>query len=356
MKKLMVALCAVALLAMSACKKESPTVDNPSGGNGNGNGQPEQPEQPEQIDGEGIFCPAQKIETIAVDGQTNETWMWVSDKLTAIYQHTADGNMVEYSTFEYNGQRVTSMMSAMENVPYDVFYSYSGDKLSRVRAYSGMIQVVNIDFGHEGTDGNINHLDINVNNALIGWFAQFLGGGWPLQVVKDGAQKFSIDTTTFAADLTWQGDNVAQMVVAGTVAGSVTLGEIRQIIDIDSLAGLYAGVVAALSDDLELPFQVVMNDTMSYSYDGRHNPYHGFLGQLDPTALSASNVTTVSNNRGANITIMVPVPYLGDVPFTIPFPTASATRSYTYTYNSAGYPVTVTDDQGNVTQYSYLQQ
>jgi hypothetical protein len=54
----------------------------------------------------------------------------------------------------------------------------------------------------------------------------------------------------------------------------------------------------------------------------------------------------------AAITISI-VTSFTTIPFTLPYPIPSQSQSNTYTYNAAGYPETITTEEGFVTQYVY---
>ena len=342
MKRVVLALCAVAMLSMVACKKDTnENQNNPGGGT-------------EQVpQGEGIFSPSQKIETITIDGQLSEEWTWTNDKLVSIAK-AEGGAMLDNTTFEYNGWRVSSMSTIMESMPVDVDYTYNNDKLSTVAAYSSYLQVVGILFDHNA-EGKINHLSLNINSMLLDALVQMLGNGIPIFGMKGPASsKMSIDSTNFNAYLTWQGDNVSQMVLSGTVMAQLTLDEISQYMNIDSLIGGNSWMLAMLTDST-LSVTINLADTNRYTYDSQHNPFCGYLGALDITTMSANNVATMHASGVVNISVTAQT-LMGPVTLPLPsYPIEERNDTYTYTYNSAGYPLTSTNSEGSVTQYTYKQ-
>lgn len=356
MKKVLMMLCAVALLAMTACKKDDPTETvTPSGGNGGGgNGGTEQPEQVPQ--GEGIFSPSQKIDTIMIDGQVSEEWTWTDRKLSLIDKQ--DG----YSEFQYSGWQVTGMTTIVEGSPVDVAYRYLNNKLSSVDAYSGTMRAVSINFNHNHPAGKISDMSLDINSTLLDLLSDFLGSDSIFNFFSSASKessKFAIDTTVFNAFLTWQGDNVSRMILDGSITMKVTVGEARQVFpNFDTLLA----AVASFLTDTNLKITLTIADTSIYTYDTLNNPFYGFLGALDVTTLSANNVTSLLASgvaKLASITVEVlfnPVTitqFPASIPTSIALPSRNMT--YIYTYNNEGFPVTVTNSDGSVKQYIYKQ-
>lgn len=351
MKKLLWALCAVMLLTLSACKKDNPEPENNPAGGGGSNPSVQMPT------GDGVFNPAQRIVSIAIDGTTSEEWAWANDVLTTIMTADENGNLVETSWFEYDNYRLASATGTLEGMPIEMSYTYNGDKLSLLSLYSGPMEVMNI-VPTRNAAGKVNHLTMNVNETLLAMLSELFGNGFPdilgkLQPTK-GASKFSINNSAFAADLAWQGDNVSQLIFTAQITGSVTLEEIRQVVDLDSLAGAYASMLEYLSDTTPIPFSVAMADTASFTYDSQHNPFYGFLGALDPTNLSANNAIETTNRGTATLTVTIDLGFM-QLPLTFPYPMGNTTETHSYTYNAAGFPVTATDSEGSVIQYTYQQ-
>lgn len=353
MKKIMMALCAVALLGMTACKDDDPASDNPTGGNGG----TEQPDAPDTIPtGEGIYNPGRHISAVAYDdGRESEVWLWQDSKLQSINEGENCGGYTPLYDFTYNGWRL-AQTTMYGDLAATVDYSYAGDKLSEITVYAENIEAANIVFGHN-TAGKINHMAISVDNTLLNWALQMFGGGFFGVTPLVPQSKMAVDTTAFSVDMAWMGDNVAQMYLTGSITGTVTLGEIQQMVDVNSILGPYASLLAFMDDTTTLPVQVAINDTIGFTYDNQHNPYYGFLGTLNPTNLSANlsanNATAVTTSGAATIVVMLQIPYMGQMPFSIPYPLPTETLVYSYTYDATGYPLTVTDGDGNETQYNY---
>ncbi len=303
--------------------------------------------------GEGVFYPAQRISTITVNGETSEEWTWTNDVLTSIMSTGVNGSLMGDSWFQYNNYRLVNMTTTLQGFPVGVNYTYSGDKLATIDASSGPMSVLNVIFTHNAS-GKVSHLTMNVNQYLLSLLSEFFGNGFPdifgKQHTSPLASKWGVDNTAISADLSWQGDNVSQVVLSAQIDGTVSLSEIRQVFNIDSLFGPLVNTLAYIVDTSAMPIQVMVKDTTTYTYDNKNNPRYGFLGTIDPTIFSANNVTQSSSNRTVIGTLNLG---LGQFNPSLPYPIESAANTYTYTYNPAGFPLTITDNEGNITQYIY---
>ena len=349
MKKVVLALCAVMMLGMAACKKDNVEPANPSGGDSH----------PTQIPtGEGYFNPVQRISSIIVDGEVSEEWDWNNDVVTTIMTPGEGGSMLETSWFEYSNYRLMGANTTLQGMPVLIDYSYSGDKLASVSASSGPMEVLNIVFTHSA-EGKISHLTMNINEYVLAILSELFGNSFPNIFGKTLAAvpgKFSVNSTDFAADLTWQGDNVSQFALAGDVSIDATLGEIREMINLDSLLGSYSVFLSALGDSTVIPITISLSETSTFTYDNKSNPFYGFFGRLDPSMLSANNVTTVSNDVSATLSASLNLGFMVlPLSFPLPIPVDVSPVNLTYTYNAAGFPETATAADGSVTRYVYLQ-
>lgn len=335
MKKMMMAACAIAMLGLFGCKKDNPTPDNGGQGGGGGDQFPT---------GEGIYNPSHKIATVSVDGTLSETWTWNDWQLVSI---TTEGDEGSTSTFEYEGYRLSSALSSFYGVPALLSYTYAGDKLSSINA-GNMAEI----FVTHNTAEKIDSLKIDMDpvmvNQLLNMLLSYMGNGG----TKDFGSKLTVTSTDVAAALTWQGDNVSQMLLNGEIVGTATLGEIRSIINLDSLAGTYASLLSLLSDETLIPLTLVLNETTGFTYDNQHNPLCGFFGRLDPSMLSASNITQQTTEGSVTITATLTTP-LGNLSLPYTYDIPSSNQSLSYTYDNDGYPLTVTNGDGSVTSYTY---
>ena len=357
MKKVLFALCALSLLTLGACKKENVAPDTPGanpGGNTPGVNEDQIP------DGEGYYKPGAKIAELQSDGETVELWNWEDGLLTAIQAPDSNGNMADASVFTYKSKRLATATTAMMDMPMQANYAYQGSQLASVSAAVGPMQAANIAFGHNA-NGKISNVTVTVNEQLLGMLSNLLGSGLLDGIDfgnffgKGAQQKLAFTSSNIAVDMEWQGDNVSRQRVAVDINGSVTLGEIRQMVNLDSLLGGMAAMLALIPDSTQMPLSIAMRDTMDMTYDSHPNPYCGFLGRLEPAALSANNMLSSHNAMSATVTLTLATSF-GNFPIPMPLPLSEPEdETYTYTYNAAGYPETVTDGNGDVTRIIYQQ-
>ena len=60
----------------------------------------------------------------------------------------------------------------------------------------------------------------------------------------------------------------------------------------------------------------------------------------------------MDNHGMADVNLTINIPMAGPYPIERSVPVARV-MDFVYTYNNAGFPLTVTDDQGNQTTYTY---
>lgn len=334
MKKVLMALCAAGLLMLSACKDEPVTPSN------------SEPSTPEVPTGDGVYMPSAKIAKVIRDEEETERWNWDGNLLMSI-DRVEMGEYVPMSVFAYTNSRLQTLSGEVQGTPITATFNYNGNLLTSVSASSDGTPMADILLEHNASD-QVSRLTLDVNSDLLGMLSQLLGEGFG----KARPSKLALDGTAVNVDLVWQGENVVQEIISAEVNGRVTLGEVRQMVNIDSLAGAFSGLLALIDDTTSFPLTVSVLDTISMTYDDHPNPLQGFLGALQASALSANNVLTSVSSGTATITISIVTPYT-TFPFTLPYPIPSQSQTYTYTYNAAGYPETITTEEGSVTQYVY---
>lgn len=345
MKKIILALCAIATLGMVSCKKDDPKPNNPSG---------PAVEEPQK---EGEYRPAAKIEYITVDGDPSEEWVWVNGLLNTVRQADGNGSYSDAISFTYDGKRVREiaytggMMSGTMTVEYD------GDYISAVTIVRDGEQMMSAQVEHNALH-KISHMEAAIDGDYINEIFGDLMGGFDF---GKGDTKLEFNSATASIDFQWTGDNVTSMIANITVNGSVTLNEINSVFDItpyiDSFTGgmVSAETVLALIGNNPMPVALTVADTIDYTFDDKKNPLMGYMGSFDiATMLSANNVASSDSYGQMSAVMTVSVMGMGgDIPFSYPVPSQFA--SFTYTYNEAGFPLTVTDNDNSVTEYTYKQ-
>ena len=123
MKKILVALCAVTLIGLTACQKDKVTPNEPTTQDSGQTPTPQpQPGQSTWADIAGVYSPAAKIVAVSENGAASETWTWENDLLKVV----ANANGSEKVSFTHDGQgRVATMtvngdgmLSGTVNVTY----------------------------------------------------------------------------------------------------------------------------------------------------------------------------------------------------------------------------------------------
>lgn len=352
MKKLFVAFCAVAVFAMMGCKKD-PVTPTPGPA-------PEPNYQVEPLI-EGQYNPSVKIEYVAVDGNPSEEWVWVGNQLNVVRQDDGNGSYSDAISFVYDGNRVQelnysgSMMSGTMSLEYD------GNGISTISLVRDGEEMLSAQVDHSEPN-KISQMQATVDGAYINELLGSLLGNFSFG--KGGNTKLEFTGGQASVDYVWDGDNVSRMIANISVSGSVTLNEINNVIDIRPYINSYlssmglsfitADMILAAIGDSPMPVALTVSDTIDYTYDAKINPFRGYMGNFDVSMLSGNNVTA-SNSYG-QMNAVLTVSYMGmggDMPISYPVP--SQTSTFTYTYNAAGFPLTVTDGDGSVTEYTYKQ-
>lgn len=357
MKKIILAFCALAMVAMVSCKK-----DDPKPGNGTTPGNPPAAEQQR----EGEFSPAAKIHYVEVDGQPSEEWVWVEGLLNTVRTANGNGAYTDAIRFTYDGKRVSELTYMGSLMSGTLSVEYSGDYMSAISLVRDGVQLLSAHLDHNSQD-KISHMEISIDSAYINELLDQLTGGFSFGKGPDvmakavtavakaaGDSKLAFNSADASVDIEWDGDNASRMMATVSVNGSVTLNEINSVMDLSSYLGEYSGILLSMFGDMPLPLTLTVGDTIDYTYDTGHNPMQGYMGSFDVSMFSANNVLT-SNSYGmmsATLSINL-MGFSQEVPFSYPIPSSAV--SHTYTYNEAGFPLTVTDSDSRVTAYTYME-
>lgn len=368
MKKFIVALCGLALLAgLSSCKKDDPSTD-------------EEPANtyadPAYV--EGIFNPGRHIKSI-VGPKMSQQWNWSGSPL-----------------------QLTDVTDVVNGESYSFSYKGSGRLgVSDIRNSEGTEQYT---FTYD--DGTLDSYEIRKNNKMMGRGSVCYAGGhisyitysdiaanWMIEMSNSlfgmnmsTNTSIQFDNPMFTDRYTWNGSNVATESVEMDLDGTISLSELFDLFG-DQMSGAFGSYSAILRlmvqamGDSSYAFSITASANASYKYDSKFNPFRGYWGEgliTNPRALSANNVTSVQNTGSirfqSNITIDLPSEcpawasaFSGawgiihmllngrSIPIdqTIPL---SSTKTYSYSYNSIGFPTQVTDQDNNTFTYTYQEQ
>ena len=355
MKKFIVALCALAMIAGAvSCKKDDP-VDPVE----------DDPVVTEKL-AEGIYQPAMKIASITTDIGDFEEWSWGAKNLDHI---TGRGEEAHSVTFGYAGDYVSKVIGNGE----EWRYFYSSNQLSSSQLWVDNAKVIEMSFDHSA-DGKINSARIDIDESYL---MQMLGGmigggGFPFAnllnrsameslaemakisaAVRNNA-KFSVGSLNVGINFQWDGENVKNMMLNAGIAINIDTNDLNLIESLGVIPEEFSTYIAMARVAMAftggvVPLQLEMNDTVSYTYDNNRNPFYCYLGNgIDPKAFSYNNVT-IEDNHGAmtgSVSLMGQNLQLINNPI-------NDYMEYNYEYNAKGYPTKC--ESGNIVTLTYLE-
>lgn len=338
MKKIIAIVCAAAMLSLAACHKDKNEPNNNA-------------EEPQR---EGVYNPSAKISAVhySDSSREDEVWMWEGNQLVAVEPGV---------DFTYSNGRVSTIYMSLMGVGAEVELNYGSDKL----IYAAPIHVM----GMEATTVQVRHnsqkkvdrlsfeLDNMMMNAVLQLLMDFInsdsnGGILPF-LHPAPASKATIDSNLTKVDILWTGENATRALINAKINMTTTLNELpRELIE-SQLGETITELALAMIGDTPLPVTLSIADTIDYTYDDHNNPLKGYLGAIDISALSNNNVETSNNHGAASITANISV-FGSSYPLSYSYPIEIGYTSYTFQYNSNGYPTRKTDQDGNITEYTYL--
>lgn len=377
MKKILVALCAVALIGLSGCKKDEvkpneSAVENNGGGGQGGNpqnpGDPGNPQNPEPTwaDIAGVYSPAAKIVAVSENGVASETWSWENGLLKVV----ANANGSEKIRFTHDGQGRVTTMSVNGNgmLSGTVNVSYTGEDMTLSLAGTSNVsaQLTNINNKPMRADLNLDGMD---NGTLISLFntavAQFTGNNNADNIIS------GIDSVSGSMTFTWEGNNVSTSTSTISARLKTTIGQIAALLNNDfSMFGEYGDIIAnyaQASPNTPLYINATLNDESDYSYDSNPNPLRRYMGDMIrfEDNMPSFNVTTFSANNiieeghigiaHINIYTVISLPILGEFTYQLyntDYNLYNKVVPYTYSYRADGYPESVESNNGTKT-YTY---
>lgn len=347
-KSVMVALCAMSMLAMVACNDKEDENGGQQGGN-------------TPAVNEGVYNPAQKIVDIKENGGLSEHWTWDGNKLmsmTPYYDGTLDEDNAVTFTYNSNGM-ITKVAEGDGGFETTVAYNGSNQISSLTVNQDGEMMYAMSPV--HGSDGKINKVNLDLSDEFIQMLAsQIINGGGMDFKAKAEPVKAVTDNVVASVNLTWNGNNVSRSIVNAVFSGSMSLSELAELPMFAAMLEQYPTVQAALAmlGSTSVPVEITVADTMDYTYEaGTNNPYCGLTtGIADmefATYLSAALVKSSLENGSVSFNATLPVPGLP-----LPYVTKTAdneTVSFTYTLNAANFPQTCTGSDGSVIEYIYAE-
>lgn len=307
---------------------------------------------------EGIYNPACKIVEVKENNSPVEHWTWTDGKLMKITPYY-DGELSEAdaTSFGYNSSNMIVRTTGPENSQVDFTYN-SSNQLAAVSAKQNGNEMIGMR-AVRNSSGKIGKMEIDLSDEFVEMIIGSMMGGEDGPDYRAGAKaaKGLTDNVSAEANLTWNGDNISRSITNVTFGGNMSVSELSEMPFFEALLSAYPTVQAALAmlGNMQVPVEVAVCDTIDYTYEtGKHNPRYGlFEGEMDFTSFSAAPVKTSVENGSVSFNVSLPVPGL---PLPYVMKTAdNETASYTYTFNTAGFPLTCTDSEGGTTEYIYAE-
>lgn len=342
MKKIVIMLCAVALVAGAvSCKKEK--ID------------------PVPVYTEGIYHPLMQIATVSENGTLTQEWNWVGDNLDKIT--TPNGGA---TTYNYSGDYISKVSITGDQMEELRYYYDANNMFTKCEIFYNGMQAVTMNFTHNAA-GKISGAEILIDdNFLLSLAGNLLGGGSLFErlVGRQAAEsmiimaklqyaknpKFSVGNKDFGMTLEWNGKNLSNQIINGTasvVLDTNDLNLLQMFIEIPEQYLPMIQMVMALQGGL--PITLSLNDTITCTYDTNYNPFFCNWGEIfSHRNLSLNNALTMSNTG----TVAISASLLGQTMDLYNYPLNNYTE-YQYQYNDNRYPTKVNSDTD--IEYTYKQ-
>lgn len=342
MKKVIISLCALAVLAgASSCKKDKEeNVKVP-------------------VYAEGIYHPIMKIASVSQNGEIIQEWNWNGDNLESI---TTTG--VGTTSFSYSEDYVTKVTSN-GNLNEEIVYSYSDGQMTKCEVYYSGALAVTANIMHNEAK-KMSGADIIIDDTfLMNLAGELLGKGSAFEQIvgrhaaesmilaakmsqTSSASKFAITDKTFSMSLQWNGENVEKQILGGLVNFTLSSDDIamfQQFIPEDILPLIQ---MMMMMTGGTIPVQVAVTDTITATFDNMYNPMFCNWGELiSSKTLSLNNMLSSEENGAVTLSINV----MGQNNELFSRPNYNS-QEFSYEYNDMKYPTKVSSGTDEVI-YTY---
>lgn len=355
MKKFVVAVCALAMMAgVVSCKKNPEDVD------------PIVEEDPVPEYAEGVFHPVMHLSTVAEDGVITEEYTWNGKDLASI--RYTDGSTVNYT---YENGMISKINTSIEGMDMEVRYFYTGNQLTKCEVYAAEQKAIDMLMHHNELN-KISGATVTVDqNFLLSLMGDLTGKSAFLnnvcgeavtktmvkmaQLAAKDVRKLTIDSQVIELSCDWAGENVANQYVTAAINVKLSSADLSLLGDV--IPEELQAMLPLIDMMGGLPLTLALNDTVSATYDEYYNPNFcnwGGLMSMDFTnpnlagMLSLNNVVTVTNNGSVAISMN----FGGQTADLINQPIANEYNEYSYLYNDKKYPTQKNAGETTIT-YSY---
>ena len=336
MKKIVIALCAFALVAGAvSCKKEKI-----------------EPVEPVPVYSEGVYHPVMQIATVNENGVLTQEWTWVGDNLDKIT--TPDGGA---TTYNYSGNYISKVSTTGDQMEELRYYYDESNKFSKCEIYYDGMQAVTMNLTHNAA-GKVSGAEVLVEDSfLLSLASGLLGGGSLFEqlVGRKAAEamimmaklqhakepKFTMGNKEFGMTLEWNGENLSNQILNGNasiILDTNDLNLLQMFIDIpEEYQGLIQMVMMLQGG---LPLTLTLSDTIACTYDTNYNPFFCNWGEIfSHRNLSLNNALTMTMTGSVAISASL----MGQTMNLYEYPLNDYTE-YQYQYNDKRYPTQVSSD------------
>lgn len=326
---------------------------------------------------EGVFNPGRHVATV-VGPAISQQWSWSEGspkQLTGI----VDVVNSESYNFSYKGSgRMANSSYRKGNNTFSYSYEYDEGWLDELETRKN---------GALWLEGSVSHSNSHISRIDYSELSDDFVKTMASRMLNRDLDNFTfnLDEPSFVVNYHWNGQNVVSEDYEASVVGTMTLSQLSTLFE-DGLSGSSLGSYAALlplliqnMGDSSFMYTVDVNATVEYTYDAKHNPYLGFWGDgllLNTKALSANNITAANVTGSAHFVSSVVLHLPSECPAWIPSQYQAIwfiiqpflngmeipvdrtipldqTQGFTYTYNSIGFPVEYTTQDGKTYSITY---
>lgn len=346
MKKIVIALCACALVAGAvSCKKEKI----------------EPIEDPVPVYAEGIYHPVMKLATVTEDGVLTQEWNWVGDNLDKIT--SPDGGA---TTYNYTGNYISKVSTAGDQTEELRYYYDESNKFTKCEIFYDGMQAVTMNLTHNAA-GKLSGAEVLVEDSFLLSLASGLLGGGSLFEQLVGRQaaesmiimaklqhaknpKFTMGSKEFGMVLDWNGENLSSQVINGNASVILDTNDLNLLQMFLDIPDEYLGLIQmAMMFQGGLPLTLTLNDTIACTYDTNYNPFFCNWGEIfSHRNLSLNNASTMRMSGAVSISASM----MGQTMDLYSYP-LSDYQEYEYQYNEKRYPTQVSS--GTEVLYTYKQ-
>ena len=343
MKRIIVTLCAVALVAGAvSCKKEKI-------------------EDPVPVYAEGIYHPVMKIATVSEDGVVTQEWNWVGDNLDKIA--TPDGGATTYS---YSGNYISKVAATGEQMEEIRYYYGENNTFASCEIYYDGAKAVEMDFTHNAA-GKLSGANIKIEDSfLLNLASGLLGFGSSFEklVGRQAAEsmitmtklqyaktpKFTMGNKEFGMTLEWNGENLSNQILNGNASIILDTNDLNLLQMFLDIPEEYLGLIQmAMMFQGGLPLTLNLSDTIACTYDTNYNPFFCNWGEIfSHRNLSLNNALSMTNVGSVAISASL----MGQTMELYKYP-LNQYAEYQYQYNDKRYPIKVSSDTD--LEYTYKQ-